>query len=134
MKFQPPFQNFWEKTNHTINVATPERVMRALYTVPAPEPRDRNAIQANRFEKSRATQGTPALLTLPKIFGAFPLRAMKSNVRELTYRLELPALITATMMIALITLAAAPTPASSSAIVRGDAAVLLPFANSLGSS
>lgn len=84
-------------------------------------------MQAIKLEKSKATHGTPALLTLPKILGAFPLLAMNSIVRDETYSDELPALITAMTMTELISEAPAWIRASESAMVRGDAAVLDPF-------
>lgn len=88
---------------------------------------DKNAIHPIRLENNNATHGTPALFTLPRILGAFPLRAMKSIVRDETYNEELPALMTAITMTALISDAPALNPASKSAMVRGDLAVLDPF-------
>ena len=85
-------------------------------------------MQAMRLENSSATQGTPALLTRPRNFGALPVLDMKSSVRDDTYSEELPALMTAMTMIALMTDAAGATPASSSEMVSGDAAVLEPGA------
>lgn len=91
-------------------------------------------MHAKILENSNATQGTPALFTLPMTFGAFPFRAMKSIVREATYSDEFPALITAMTMTALISEAPALIPASESAMVNGDFAVLDPADKSLSSS
>ena len=110
----------------TMNVATPERVIKASYTVPAESEVDRKAMHAMTLEKSNATHGTPALFTLPRIFGALPLRAIKSIVRDETYSDELPALMTAITITALMIEAPALIPASESAIVSGDFAVLDP--------
>lgn len=84
-------------------------------------------MHATRLESSNATHGTPALFTLPRILGAFLFRAMKSMVRDETYSDELPALMTAITMTALISDAPALIPASESAIVSGDFAVLEAF-------
>ena len=119
-----PFKRELHLTYQTMNVATPDKVISALYTVPAASETDKNAIHAIRLEKISATQGTPALLTFPMNFGALPFRAMKSIVRDETYRDELPALITAITMTALMREAPAFMPASASAMVRGDFAVL----------
>lgn len=86
-------------------------------------------MHAIKLEKSNATHGTPPLFTLPRIFGAFPFRAMKSIVRDETYSDEFPALMTAMTMTALIIEAPALIPASKSAMVSGDFAVLDPFDN-----
>lgn len=102
--------------------------------MPALSETDRNAIQAIRFEKSNETHGTPALFTLLKILGAFLLRAIKSIVREEIYSEELPALRTAITITALISDAPALMPASESAMVNGDLAVLDPAARRLSSS
>ena len=51
-------------------------------------------MHAKRFEKIRATQGTPALLVRPRKAGAFPERAMCRMVRDETYSELLPAEIT----------------------------------------
>ena len=59
-----------------MKVATPDRVIKASYTAPADLETDKKAIQAHKFENSRATHGTPALFTRPSNFGALPLRAM----------------------------------------------------------
>ena len=99
--------------------------------MPAASETDRNAMHAIRLENSKATHGTPALLTLPNILGAFPFRAIKSIVRDETYSDEFPALITAMTMTALMTEAPPLIPASESAIVSGEAAVLDPFDKSL---
>lgn len=110
-----------------MNVVTPESVIRASYMAPPPFETDRNAMHATRLENNNATHGTPDLFTLPRIFGAFPLRAINSIVREETYSDEFPALMTATTMTALMIEAPALIPASESAMVSGDFAVLDPF-------
>ena len=80
-------------------------------------------MQANRLENSSAIHGTPALLTFPNKLGAFPFLAMKNIVREATYSDELPALMTAITITALMSDAPALIPASERAIVSGDFAV-----------
>jgi len=116
-------------TCQTMKVVTPESVIRASYMVPPLFETDRNAMHATKFENNSATHGTPALFTMPRILGAFPLRAMKSIVRDETYSDEFPALMTAITMTALMIEAPALIPASESAMVSGDFAVLDPFDN-----
>lgn len=91
-------------------------------------------MQAIRLEKSNETHGTPALFTLLKNLGALLLRAIKSMVRDEIYSEELPALRTAITMTALIREAPALIPASESAMVNGDLAVLDPSARRSPSS
>lgn len=116
-----------------MNVATPESVMSALYSVPAELDCDRNAMQANTFVNNSAAHGTPRLSVLPKNFGAMPLRAIWVIVRLATYNDELPAESTEMTMSALMRCAAGAMFASDKAMVSGDAAVFEPFPSRRGS-
>ena len=64
-----------------VGYVLPERVMRAVYSRPALDDRDINAMHANKFETSSATHGTPARFVMPRNLGAFPVRAMCRSVR-----------------------------------------------------
>lgn len=81
-------------------------------------------MQENRLEQMIPTQGTPILFVRPRKRGALPFRAMNINVREETYSEPFPADITLITIRALIRCAAGRIPASFSARVRGELAVL----------
>lgn len=108
----------------------PDSVIRAVYSFPAFDDTERNAIQAKRFEKHRATHGTPYLLVRPMKRGAFPFLDMNNIVLDATYSELLPAEMTETTINPLIRWAAGRIPASSKAIVRGEDAVEDPVASS----
>lgn len=81
-------------------------------------------MHAKTFVKISPTHGTPALLTRPMSLGALPFRDMKRRVLEATYNELFPAEITLMTISALMRCAAGRMPASASAIVKGELAVL----------
>lgn len=89
-------------------------------------------MQVKMLEKIRATQGTPRELVRPMKRGALPLRAMKSIVRDATYKEPLPAEMTLITIRALIRCAAGRMPASVSAMVNGELAAVEVELRSLG--
>lgn len=99
-------------------------MIKAEYTAPALDDCPRKTMQAKIFVTMSPTHGTPALLACPINLGALPLRDMKRRIRDATYRELLPAEMTLITIKALIRCAAGRIPASVSAIVKGELAVL----------